>query len=95
MQFRFDKYRFRWLFLTLALTLLGAQLLQAGHHHGDHAVVADCLECQADNGQATIAGDGRPATVIKPTREPHPEIATAPVATFYRLAARGPPHLPV
>ena len=95
MPIRPDKHRCRWLFLTLALVLLGAQVLQSSHHHADHGVIADCLQCQVDSGQAAIIAENRTAIAVMPIRESHPDIAAAAVATFYRLAARGPPHAPV
>ena len=89
------QHRSRWLFLALALVLLGAQVLQSGHLHADHGVVADCLQCQVDSGQSAVIGDSQAAVILATARESHPDIATAPVSTFYRLAARGPPTLPV
>ena len=42
----------RWLFTAMMVVLLGAQVLQSAHVHSIHGQAPDCVQCQADSGQA-------------------------------------------
>jgi hypothetical protein len=85
--------RTRWVFATLIVVLLGAQVLQSAHLHADHGLAPDCAQCQVDGGQAMAVTDAETPPCLPSGNALNPDIATAPVATFYRLAARGPPEL--
>ena len=85
--------RYRRVFMAVAVLLLGAQLLQSAHLHADHELAPDCVQCQVDGGQAMAVSDAVTPPCLPAADELHPEIAVASVATFYRLAARGPPTL--
>jgi len=84
---------FAFLPALLLAALLGAQTLQAAHLHADHPTGGDCLQCQIDTGQAALPSGGHAAAIPCAAGNACPGIALAPVATFYRLAARGPPAL--
>jgi hypothetical protein len=86
--------RYRWLFTAVMVLMLGAQCLQAGHLHADHGFTPDCAQCQADGGQAVGVTDAVTPLCLPAAGAPDPAIAVVTVATFYRLAARGPPALP-
>ena len=85
--------RSRWVFVALMVVLLGAQVTQSAHLHAEHGLAPDCVQCQVDGGQAMAVSDARTPSCLPAANVPHPDMAVAPVATFYRLAARGPPTL--
>lgn len=78
---------------VLVVLLLSAQVLQAAHLHADHSLAQDCVQCQVDGGQAMAVTDAVTPPCLPAVDTSHPDVAVAPVATFYRLAARGPPTL--
>ena len=85
--------RYRWLVTAAMLLLLGGQVLQSVHLHADHGVTSDCVQCQAEGGNAmAVTGAVTPAC-LPAVDEIHPDITVATIATFYRLSARGPPAL--
>ncbi len=84
---------FKLLPALLLAALLGAQVVQAGHVHADHLTAGDCLQCQFDTGQAVLPATQHTPVATSATDSNRLAIALAPVATHYRLAARGPPTL--
>ncbi|MEP5766107.1 MAG: hypothetical protein ABJ308_16030 [Halieaceae bacterium] len=85
--------RAHWLIAAMVMLLLGAQIAQSAHLHADHSMAPDCVQCSADGGQtALIAGAATPPCIAA-IRGNNTHLSAAPFATFYRLAARGPPAL--
>ena len=93
MQIRPHHTHSRWLFLALVLVLLGTQVLQAGHLHAHHGLSVDCVQCQADSGQAMAITRAAAPACLPLRREIQQGIAAAPIASYCRPTARGPPVL--
>ena len=91
MSIRPEIRRNHWAVAALVVLLLGVQMLQAGHLHADEGMAADCVQCQVDGSQAMAISDAVTPPCLPAADNSHPDIAAAPVATFYRLSARGPP----
>ena len=81
----------RWVAAILMVILMGAQAVQAGHVHAADGLTAECAQCHAQGGQALAATDAPTPPCLPVACVSHPDTAAATVATFYRLAARGPP----
>jgi len=93
MKYIASQTRAHWLIAAMVMLLLSAQLAQSAHLHADHSITPDCVQCSADGGQtALIAGAATPSCIAA-VRSNNTHLTAAPVATFYRLAARGPPVL--
>ena len=85
--------RAHWVFAALVALLLAANVSQAAHLHAEHGLAPDCVQCQAEGGQAMSVTEAVTLSCPPVSRIGHPDLVEAPVATFYRLAARGPPSL--
>ena len=85
--------RAHWLIAAMVMLLLGAQLAQSAHLHADHAITPDCVQCSADGSQTALTAEAATPPCIAAVRNNNTHLPAAPVATFYRLAARGPPVL--
>ncbi|MEP0203615.1 MAG: hypothetical protein ABJ084_05135 [Halioglobus sp.] len=85
--------RAHWLIAAMVMLLLGAQVAQSAHLHADHSITPDCMQCSTDGGQAAVTTKADAPSCIAAVRSNNVQVSAAPVATFYRLAARGPPAL--
>ena len=88
-----SRTRAPWLIAAMVMLLLGAQIAQSAHLHADHTITPDCVQCSADGGQAAVATKAAATSCFAAVRSSNILVSVAPVATFYRLAARGPPVL--
>jgi hypothetical protein len=78
---------------AVLVLFLVAQVDRVGHFHGADDPVGDCAQCQHYNGPAVVSGAGEaPLPVARRVTAEAPSIAS-PLATHYRLLARGPPAL--
>lgn len=85
--------RARWLIATFVLLFIGAQVAQSAHLHADHSFAQDCVQCSADGGQTALISGATAPPCLATARTINTDVSVACVATFYRLAARGPPTL--
>ena len=88
-----SRTRAPWLIAAMVMLLLGAQFAQSAHLHADHTIATDCVQCSTDGGQAVVTTKAAAPSCIAAIRSNNVHVSAAPVATFYRLAARGPPVL--
>ena len=77
----------------MVMLLLGAQFAQSAHLHADHTIAPDCVQCSTDGGQAVVPTKAAVPSCSAAIRSNNILVSAAPVATYYRLAARGPPVL--
>jgi len=77
----------------MLMVLLGAQFAQSAHLHADHSITPDCVQCSTDGSQAAVTTKAAILPCIAALRSNNSQISAATIATFYRLAARGPPVL--
>jgi len=74
--------------LVLLLVLQG---IEAGHVHADALSASDCVICQVDGAEAVAANVPRSPLAVAGAVQSAPRQRAAPLASFYRLLARGPP----
>lgn len=84
---------FRILPALLLAVFISAQIGLAGHLHANDSSLADCLQCQLDNGQAAISGNTLPTAQAKAGVNPKAAVIAVTTASIYALKARGPPAL--
>lgn len=77
----------------LLAVFIGAQIELVGHLHADDSPVADCLQCQFDDGQTVLPSNKLSALYASANRMSPQRISAAAMANAYILKARGPPAL--
>lgn len=90
MESALSQVRSRWLIAAVLALLLGAQVAQSAHIHANPHFTPDCAQCSVDGGQALVV-ETETSLSLPTATHVHPDVLVAPVSTFYRLAARGPP----
>lgn len=91
-----NRYRlpfFRALPVLLLTAFLSTQIGLIGHLHADDSHVADCLQCQFDNGQAAITSSKIQTVQVPADVSYLRPVLAAPTAAIFSLKARGPPTL--
>jgi len=76
--------------LVLLLVLQG---IEAGHVHADCLSASDCVICKLGGAEAVPANVARSPLAPAGPVQSAPEQRAAPLASVYRLPARGPPFI--